>query len=223
MQPIASSHSLLGGSSEAGDDRGLTDLGKAFLERVGRFPVSHDPSTPRPILDLTGMNDRTRSDVLDWYEADPGRSESVVPLLGHAAVAHPRAYGDPSSLVSADLVTRLRALGGVIGLGVGAPRVVSTDDLSAQIEYLGSIPFRGEPGVRGIAIGTGFLGSDQPLHAFKNAEAIVGWLRRNFDSATSSRLISGNARELFSVRWEVRMPCRRSPPTDATVSDGPSP
>lgn len=197
FQPVASRHSLLGGSSEPGDDRGLSDLGKEFLERVGRLCDVPAPSSPRPILDLHGMNDRTRLDVLDWFEADPGRSVRIIPIVSHAAVAHPHALGDSSSLVSLNVIARLRELGGVIGLGVRAPCVVSPEDLTGQVEFLRTIPFRGEHGVGGIAIGTGFLGSGQPLHAFKNAEAIEGWLRRTFDSVTAARLIHGNARELL--------------------------
>jgi membrane dipeptidase len=188
FQPIETSRTSLGGSSEPGDDRGLTDIGRQFLERLAGLTPDHAASSPRPILDLAGMNSATVADVLGWLEADPARPGRVLVVVSHGPI------GLPESIES---VTRLRRLGGVIGLGVGSPSVNSTDDLTAQFRAIEAIPFQGGDGSGGIAIGTRFLGDSQPLAELNHVGLIIKWVRRHFDKPTADALLFGNGRELY--------------------------
>src|SRR6185437_14488063 len=157
FQPVYSAENLLGGSSAAGDDRGLTDLGRAFLgalEDLG--PASGDG--PRPAVDLAHLNPAASADVLAWFEADAPRADRLVPVYSHGALWHD-GFTSPRAITAGNL-GRLRALGGAVGFGVGPPFYPSADALKAGIEAAAALPFRGRAGFEGIAIGTDFLGVD---------------------------------------------------------------
>ncbi len=195
FQPVYQSSSLLGGSSTPGDDRGLTDLGRAFLETLLAC-VPEGPG-PRPLLDLAHLNPRTSSEVLDWFEADPARPRRLVPVYSHGAPAHPD-FETPRALPIAHLA-RLRALGGTIGLGVSPPFFSDPDQIKAAVALAASTPFLGRVGPEGIAIGTDFLGVDRTLPGLGDAAGVVAWFEANFDRPTASALLSDNARALCAV------------------------
>jgi len=197
FQAVATSNSQLGGSLDPGDDRGLTDLGKLFLERLLGLSNPPAPGSPRPILDLAGMNGRTMGDVLDWLESEPGRIDRIPLVVSRCAVAHPDALGDSSLLIPLDLVGRIRALGGTLGLALGSPWIASEDDLLAQVKFLESIPYRGEPGTLGISFGTDYLGMGVPAHGFRNAESIIKWVRQQLDPADANCILFENGRGLI--------------------------
>jgi membrane dipeptidase len=192
FQPIETPCTRLGGSSEPGDDRGLTDLGRGFLERLTGLGLGLDSdqagSAPRPVVDLSGMNSATLADVLSWLEADPARLDRVLVVISRGGFEGPRPI---------DGVTRLRALGGVIGLGVGPPSLGAPDDLAAQVRTLTSVPFRGEIGAGGIAIATDYLGGVEPFADLANVDRIIERFRRTLDRPTADALLFGNGRELF--------------------------
>lgn len=193
FQPIASASTVLGGSATPGDDRGLTDLGRAMLGAL--LDLGPTAGGPRPILDLAQMNPGTASDVLDWLETEPGRADRLIPVYSHGAIRH--AGSDGPRAITPENLARLRTLGGVIGLSVGPPFYPSTGSLKAGIESAAALPFLGRSGCQGIAIGTDFLGIDQTVPGLGNAEEVVAWVVSSFDPATADAIVAGNARDLF--------------------------
>lgn len=194
FQPVETSSSLLGGSSAADDHRGLTDLGRAFLQTLA--DVGPSSGGPRPLLDLAGLNPASVGEVLDWFEADPDRSRRLIPVLSHGAMAL-EGFANPRAL-SPDPLKRLRALGGLIGLGVGSPFHATADALKADVEAIAAIPFEGRLGFEGIALATCILGRDPSATGLETAEQVVAWTRSNFDPSTSDALIAANARRLLA-------------------------
>jgi membrane dipeptidase len=202
FQPIYGETSRLGGSSVAGDDRGLTDLGRAFLEVLaGLVP---DPTGPRPLLDLAHMNPSTMSDVLGWFEADPSRAQRVLPVYSHGSTVHP-GFESPRAITLENL-RRLRALGGHVGLGVSPPFFQASEQVKEAVEIVASIPFEGREGPEGIAIGTDFMGVDRTLPGLGNADEVVAWVQKNFDRPMAKDLLHDNALGLMARAMGVRRP-----------------
>jgi membrane dipeptidase len=191
FQPVYTPENALGGSSAAGDDRGLTDLGRAFLQAL--FDLSR--AGARPLFDLAHLNPAAASDALAWLEADPRRHQRVLPIYSHGAPAH-HAFATPRA-ITRDNLRRLRALGGTIGLGVGPPFFTEAAQLEAAIKDAAELPFEGRPGVEGVAIGTDFLGVDQTLPGLGNAEEVLAWLSATFDAPAAAALAYGNGRALI--------------------------
>jgi membrane dipeptidase len=194
FQPVYSTTSLLGGSSIPGDDRSLTQLGRSFLEAL--LAVAPDGPGPRPMFDLAHLNHSTSSDVLGWFEADPSRPSRVIPVYSHGAPVHD-GFDSPRAL-PIDHVARLRALGGVIGVGVSPPFFESADQVKAAIEAIAATPFLGRPGFEGIAIGTDFLGVNRTMPGLGNAEQFIAWAKTAFDKRTARALLLDNGRDLIA-------------------------
>lgn len=192
FQPVYSGSSLLGGSSSPGDDRGLTDLGRAFL---GALADLGGTTGPRPAVDLAHLHPRAAGEVLDWLETDTTRAARVIPVYSHGALRHD-GFDAPRAMTSENL-GRLRALGGVIGFSVGPPFYPTADSLKAGIEAAAALPFRGCPGFDGIGIGTDFLGVDQTLPGLGNVADVAAWVAANFDPPTALALLQGNALDLL--------------------------
>jgi membrane dipeptidase len=193
FQPVYDRTSLLGGSARPDDTRGLTDLGRAFLETLTALAPGTDG--PRPIVDLAHLNPRSASDVLAWFEADPDRARRVIPVYSHGALVH-EAFATPRAITRPNL-ERLRALGGVIGFCVGPPFYPSAEALKASIEEAASLPFQGRPGYEGIAIGTDFLGVNQTLPGLASAPEVVGWVLEAFAPEAAATLLQSNGMQLF--------------------------
>jgi membrane dipeptidase len=194
FQPSYTDTGLLAGSSAPADDRGLTDLGRAFLETLGS--LSGEPDGPRPLFDLAHLNPRAASEALAWFEADEQRSARIIPVYSHGALQH-ETFPSPRAITLENL-TRLRALGGVCGLSVGPPFYASAAELKAAMETAAAIPFRGRPGFEGLAIGTDFLGVDQTLPGLGTVAGVVKWLSASFAPEAAAALIQGNGWSLVS-------------------------
>ena len=67
------------------DERGLSDLGRAFLETLAA--VAPDGPGPRPIIDLAHSNPSATSDILAWFEADAARVARMIPVYSHGCLA----------------------------------------------------------------------------------------------------------------------------------------
>jgi membrane dipeptidase len=193
FQPVYDTSTLLGGSAVAGDDRGLSDLGRSFLQTLADLGST---SGPRPIVDLAHLNPRTQSDVLAWLEADAGRRARLLPVYSHGALRHD-AYVKPRALTF-DNLARLRALGGTVGFSVAPPFFDSTDRLREAIETAAALPYLGQPGYSGIAIGTDFLGVSHTLPGLTHADEVVAWIGRTFAPDVGTALTEGNARTLLA-------------------------
>jgi membrane dipeptidase len=194
FQPVYTSTSLLGGSSVAGDDRGLTDLGRNFLDAL--LDLQPDSRGPRPIFDLAHLNPSAASDALSWFEADPSRPQRVIPVYSHGTLIH--AGFDSPRAITLENLTRLRALGGFLGLGISPPFFRGVEQVRAAFEAVAAIPFEGRIGHEGIAIGTDFLGVSQTLPGLGNAAEVVDWVQKTFDRPIAKALLHENAMELFA-------------------------
>ena len=194
FQPVYTTTSLLGGSSAPGDDRGLTDLGRGFLEAL--LALSPEGNGPRPLYDLAHLNPSAASDALDWFEAEPGRARRVIPVYSHGTPAHP-GFESPRA-ISLDNLKRLRALGGFVGLGVSPPFFQTIEQVRSAVEAIAAIPFEGRVGYEGIAIGTDFLGVNETLPGLGNAAEVVAWALASFDRPIAKALVVNNALALVT-------------------------
>jgi membrane dipeptidase len=191
FQPVYSADNALGGSASGGDDRGLMDLGRAFLAALAE--LAPDARGPRSAVDLAHLNPAAASGVLDWFEADPSRGERVLPVYSHGALRF-EGFDSPRAITPENLA-RLRALGGLVGF---TPAFYPTADaLRAGIETAAALPFRGRPGFEGLAIGTDFLGIDETLPGLEHVEGVVGWALSTFPREAADALLVGNARALL--------------------------
>jgi len=193
FQPTYNAQGVLAGSSAPGDDRGLTDLGRAFLEAL--LEVG-GPGSPKPALDLAHLNPSAMSEILDWFEGDVGRASRMVPVYSHGGLAHD-GFRSPRGL-TLENARRLRSLGGTIGLGVTPPFVQNADQIAASVETLAGLPWNGRLDGSGIAIGTDFLGVDETLPGLGNVPEVVAWVAERFDRDLAARFLHGNARLLLA-------------------------
>jgi membrane dipeptidase len=191
FQPLYGATNQLGGSSALGDDRGLTDLGRGFL--VVMDGLADSDSGPRPLVDLAHMNSATMGDVLAWYEADHWRTGRSLPIYSHGAPF--RSGFEIPRAITLENMTRLRALGGHIGLTPSFFQ--SPGQIKEAVELIASVPFEGRSGFEGIAIGTDFMGVETILSGLANAANVVAWVQVNFDRATAKDLLHDNALALM--------------------------
>ena len=169
---------------------GDNDLGRAFLPALA--DLGADRNDPRPILDLAGLVPTATDAVLDWFEADAARPGRVLLVSSHGAPLADR------FTAARDSLRRFRALGGVVGFSVGATRYPTADALKADIEDAAALPFQGQPGFDGLALGTEFLAIDRTLPGLGNAGAVAAWVASTFDPPTAAALIQHNAHALLS-------------------------
>jgi membrane dipeptidase len=185
----------LAGSVEPGDDRGLTDLGRTFLGRLGELEISHVPRS-RPIVDLAHLNPRSMAEVLDWVETRSAGCGRLLLICSHGGVA--QSGIDMAGALQRDVVVRLRALGGVVGLTPTPPFFHSPDELKSGIEAIAAIPFEGRSGYEGIAVGTDFTGCEHVIPGLADVGELTNWLGRTFDRETAGLLAAGNASRLLA-------------------------
>jgi membrane dipeptidase len=203
FQPIEAAGGVLGGSRGAGDERGLSELGRAFLERLLDLSPPAGTADPRPILDLAHMNALTCAEILDWFEREESRPARLPLIHSHGAIDG----------LGPDFPGRFRALGGVIGLSVGPPAIESAEALRATIEALAAVPFRGEAGYGGIAIGTDYLELDATVAGLGAIGQVAGWLSKVFGPAVAGRLGVQNARLLVESAAGARVRADEPPPS----------
>ena len=195
FQMAATSATSLGGVADLDLDRGLSLLGRAFLDRLAELAPEAGSPGPRPILDLAKLSAKTMGDVLSWFENDPVRPGRVLLTCSRADVLLPSRPGQPS-LTHTELV-HFRALGGLLGLGPGAPEVESASAIVEVIELLAAIPWRDKAGCEGIGIGTGFLEVEAPAAPLASACRLTEWLAATFPSEIATAITAGNARKLL--------------------------
>jgi membrane dipeptidase len=193
FQPVETGSNSLGGSSDPGDDRGLTELGRAFLARLGELGADGDRS-PRPIVDLAGLNPRSMAEVIK-LATDGSLAGRVLLMYSHGALVH-EGYATPRALGHDNLVA-LRACGGVIGLTPGLPYHRTPAELRAGFEAVAAVPFMGRAGFEGIAVGSDFLDVEHTVPPLGSVAHLKKWIKRRFDRATADLLIAGNGRRLL--------------------------
>jgi len=193
FQPVESASSLLGGSADPGDDRGLTDLGRSFLARLAELAGGGEPS-PRPIVDMAHLNARSMAEVIK-LGTEGSLAGRLLLMYSHGALLH-EGFATPRALDHHNLVA-LRAGGGVIGLTPGRPYYCTPVELRAGFETAASVPFEGRQGYEGIAVGCDFLGVEQTLPRLGNVSEVKKWITRRFDGETAVMLIAANARRLL--------------------------
>ena len=187
--------SLLGGSSSPGDDRGLTDLGRAFLDTLAG--LAPDGAGPRPILDLAHLNPAAVVRRPRLVRGRPGPA-----VAGHPGL-QPRGPGPRGLRLPEGHPARQPRAGSGPSAGSSAwasrpPFFESPDQVQAAIEAVAALPFEGRAGFEGIAIGTDFLGVDATLPGLGNAAEVVAWVQADFDRPTAAALLHDNARALIA-------------------------
>jgi membrane dipeptidase len=182
FQLVEARSSKLGGSAEPGDDRGLTVLGRDFLDcLLDLAPPAGQPG-PRPVVDIADMSTAGALHVLEWFEADSSRKERLSLLRSHSGLTGPLAN-----------VARFRAIGGVIGLSVGPPHFSSADELRRAIDLLASNTFDGREGFEGIGIGTDALNLTSSVDGLDNVSRITAWLSETLGPEPAQLIACGNA------------------------------
>ena len=182
FQLVSGPEGALAGSSAPGDDRGLTPLGRDCLTRLAE--QAQDAAGPRTIVDLSGMGPNATSQTLDWFQDQPSRVDRLAVVWSRGGLA------DPGIANRANL-ERLRAIGGLVGLSPGRPHHESPESLKAAIETLAALPFLGQAGYQGIAVGSDLFGLEQTLPGLENAPRIASWLAKNFDREVAHELGRG--------------------------------
>jgi membrane dipeptidase len=195
FQLVETGASMLGGAAGSGDDRGLTELGHLFLERLFDLAPAAGEVSPRPVVDLADLNHRTTADVLAWFEADAARRERLLLVRSHGSIDGPGLSGG-TGLTGAN-ADRLRALGGVIGLSAWADDLPSAEAFRAAIEDVASRPFEGRTGYEGIGIGTDYLNVERPIAGLETVDGVAEWLALNFGPDAAKALASDNAGKLM--------------------------
>ena len=211
FQLVETEASVLGGAAVPGDDRGLTELGRAFLDRLDGLSEASGPSGPCPAVDLADLNSRATDKVLDWFESDPTRLQRLILVRSHGTIEAPRR--PVVTGLSAENLRRFCALGGVVGLSPGLPFFNSPEQFREGIEAIAAVPFRGLAGYMGIGIGTDFLNLEESLPHIENVLRLTEWLVANFTPDVAASLIHANARKhLIRAAGEVPSYLRRGHP-----------
>jgi len=189
FQLVEGEANLLAGSTAPGDDRGLTELGRAFLSQLENL-VPIGAAGPKPIVDIAHLNSRSTAEVLDWVENKAVRAGSLALIYSHGAVEHERVRAHHG--LSRDNLARLRMLGGTVGFTPSQLVFRSREELKASIEAAASLPFKGRPGYEGLAIGTDFLGIGQAVPGLADVAQIAKWIVETFDHEAAGSLIARN-------------------------------
>jgi membrane dipeptidase len=195
FQLVETAASALGGAAVPGDDRGLTELGRAFLDRLDRLSRASGPSGPCSVIDLADLNSQATDEVLAWFESDPMRLQRLLLVRSHGTIETP--HRKVMTGLSAANLQRFRALGGVVGLSPGLPYFDSPEEFRDGIEGIAAVPFRGLAGYTGIGIGTDFLNLEHSLPHIENVLRLTEWLATNFTPDVATSLIRANTRELL--------------------------
>lgn len=153
------------------------DLGLGLLD--GLLDLAPAGEGPRPAVDLRGAEALVIAAALDWFEAEPSRSERVSPLF----------TGDLDA-IGPDAVRRLRAVGATIGV-----RPSKTADIFREgVAFLAAIPFRGREGYEGIAVATDYLDLDVPPPELGDVDRLTAWIEATLPSSASPLVIAENSR-----------------------------
>jgi membrane dipeptidase len=194
FQPVAGREGVLAGSTEPEDERGLTDLGRAFLDRLAGLSRA-DANGPRPILDLAGMNARSIGDALHWLDEEPARRDNLPMALSHGTIDY-REILDASSPASRTLA-ELRSRGVVIGVTPGRPGCETVEEWKTLVDRISSLPFQGRAGCEGVAIGSDLLEVDHLAPALSSARDLIRTLGRAFDRESAAAIGWGNAERIL--------------------------
>jgi membrane dipeptidase len=193
FQLVENGSSLLGGSADPGDDRGLTDLGRAFLDRLGALAGGGE-ARPRPIVDLAHLNPESMGEVIKLTTAGSLGGRLLL-LHSHGAIFH-EGFATPRAISPENLVA-LRACGGMIGLTPGPPFHRAPVELRRGFETAASVPFEGRQGFEGLAIGTDFLAIEETLAPLGNVSRLKKWIKQRFGRDIATMLVESNGRRLL--------------------------
>ncbi len=227
FQLVKGAASALAGSAEAGDDRGLTELGRSFLELLAGLGASHpdraresregEPSgepashgartEPRPpdttharlgCTPIVDLAGLNHAAMTDVLEwAQKNAAQPARILLAYSHGATSRHGCDSPRAITIDQVNILRTICGVIGLTPSHAYYESPDQFRADIEAVAEIPYEGRPGYEGISIGTDFLAGDEPLAELRDVDRLIRWVTKHFSEIQATSLIATNGRRLL--------------------------
>ena len=173
FQIVGTAGNELAGSWFEGDDRGLTDLGRAFLDAVASLGTD-----PRPIVDLAGLGPVALREVLDWLESRG--SDRLLVMRSHGPIV-------------VDDIVRLAALGGIVGLGASSRSFATAAELKDAYEAIAS-----RFGFLGIGLATDALGDALGLGGLQTAGEIREWTRSNFPAEVARAILHDNVAGLIA-------------------------
>ena len=170
FQVVGTAENELAGSWFEGDDRGLTDLGRAFLDVVA--------SLGNPIVDLAGLGRVALGEVLDWLESHG--SDRLLVMRSHGPIV-------------VDAIARLAALGGIVGLGASSRSFATAAGWKDANEAIAS-----RFGFLGIGLATDALGDALGLAGLQTAGEIREWTRSNFPAEVARAILHDNVAGLIA-------------------------
>jgi hypothetical protein len=103
-------------------------------------------------------------------------------------------------------LAEVRSRGGAIGLTPGLPGSETPDEVRRLIDAIASLPFEGQIGHAGLAIGSHLLGTKRAAPGLASAREITRWLGQTFDRETAAAIAAGNARHLLLRSVGVESP-----------------
>ncbi|MEW4570526.1 hypothetical protein AB1L88_21910 [Tautonia sp. JC769] len=160
-------------------DRGLSDLERSAIDTLVTA------SSGRPLLlDLAGLPPTAAGEAIGRLEA--GEGGKLVPIVSLA--------GAMGGLRSEEDVSRVRALGGVVGL---CPARAFFPDAGAFGNALDEAAGLLGIDFDAVAIGTGFLGIDEPIDGLGDAPGLLDWLSSRSEPGGARALAGGNVLEKF--------------------------
>ena len=178
------------------DDRGLTDLGRAFLGRIAELATGRTrgpDSGPRPR--------RHEHAVGRGYAAlarsGPGGTRTATAGFDQRRGTANAASSTESSPEFATFGSS-GSRGGVIGLTPGMPGCETPDELKSLVELIAAHPVRGSRTDRRHRhrqrpTGPGATPGGPGIRA----RGISRWFERTFDRTTAAAIVAGNARRLL--------------------------
>lgn len=165
---------LLGSVDRPGDpanDRGLTDEERSIIASVCSCVDGSGL-----LLDLAGLPPTAAGEAMSLLEAlGPGAVTPIVSLSG------------PMGGLGAETFGRLRSLGGLFGCCPGRSFAADAE------EFIKAIEANGEA----TAIGTGFLGIDDPIEGLGNVPDLIEWLSGRLGDGEAQWVVSENALALI--------------------------
>lgn len=159
-------------------DRGLTDPERSAIATIA------SASSGRPLLlDLAGLPPTAAGEVLDLVEA--GEQGNLVPIVSLG--------GSMGGLRSED-AARVRALGGVIGLSPARAFFPTAESFGNALDEAAGLL---GVDLGAVAIGTGFLGIDEPIEGLANASDLLNWLFSRFNPGPARLMTEENSMKRF--------------------------
>jgi hypothetical protein len=178
------------GASNASTPGGLIEL-LGWLER------KHHQIGVKTAVDLSHTSRPELEGALDWFEADPARSDRVIPLISRC-----NDFPGPAPSLSTQEIRRWRAIGAYLGFALITVSPTAPAALLAEIALAAQSAWKGEPGCKGLAISTSFLRADARVAELGEIGQVARWLLDSFGPDDGAWLATESARALLHQMFD---------------------